>query len=136
MVRTTVAKYIYRYLVQKNIKYVFGYSGGAVLPLLNEFHNSKSIKFIKNSNEQCSGFVAEGFSKSLHLAIPGVIITTSGPGVTNIITPLQNAKSDGTPLLAISAQVPSNAIGTDAFQECDAINLTKHCTKWNKLVLK
>ena len=135
MVRTTVANYIYRYLVQKNIKYVFGYSGGAVLPLLNEFYDSKHIQFIKNSNEQCSGFVAEGYSKSLYLAVPGVIITTSGPGVTNLITPLQNAKSDGTPLIAISAQVPRKAIGTDAFQECDAINLTKHCTKWNKLVL-
>ena len=135
MAKITVARYIYNYLVHKNIKHVFGYSGGAVLPLLNEFHNSNDIKFIKNSNEQCSGYVAEGYSKSLYLSQPGVIISTSGPGVTNLITPLQNAYSDGTPLLAITAQVSTNAIGTDAFQECDAVKLTTPCTKWSRLVL-
>ena len=90
MAKITVARYIYNYLVQKNIKHVFGYSGGALLPLLNEFHNSDHIKFIKNSNEQCSGYVAEGYSKSLYLSQPGVIISTSGPGVTNLITPLKH----------------------------------------------
>jgi acetolactate synthase I/II/III large subunit len=127
----TVAKYIYNKLHNNNIKYVFGYSGGALLPLLDQFYKSKNIQFIKNSTEQCSGYMAEGYSKSLYLSEPGIIISTSGPGLTNIITPLQNAFSDGTPLIAISGQVPTNAIGTDAFQECDATNLTKHCTKWN-----
>jgi acetolactate synthase I/II/III large subunit len=127
----TVAKYIFNKLYQNNIKYVFGYSGGALLPLLDQFYKSKDIEFIKNSTEQCSGYMAEGYSKSLYSSQPGIIISTSGPGLTNIITPLQNAFSDGTPLIAISGQVPTNAIGTDAFQECDAVNLTKHCTKWN-----
>jgi len=127
----TVAKYIYNKLHNNNIKYVFGYSGGALLPLLDQFYKSKNIQFIKNSTEQCSGYMAEGYSKSLYLSQPGIIISTSGPGLTNTITPLQNAFSDGTPLIAISGQVPTNAIGTDAFQECDAVNLTKHCTKWN-----
>ena len=127
----TVANYICRQLVKHNIKYAFGYSGGANLSLLDVFYKNKHIQFIKNSTEQCSGFVAEGFSKSLYLGQPGIIITTSGPGLTNIITPLQNAYNDGTPLIAISAQVPTYAIGTDAFQECPAIKLTEHCTKWN-----
>jgi len=129
----TVANYIHRELFKRNIKHVFGYSGGAVLPLLNEFKSNK-IKFIKNSTEQCSGFVAEGYSKSLGLSIPGVVVTTSGPGLTNMITPLQNAYSDGSPLIVISGQVPLKALGTDAFQECPATHLTKHCTKWNKLI--
>ena len=127
----TVAKFIYNKLKSKNINHVFGYSGGAILPLLDTFYNSNSIKFIKNSNEQCSGYVSEGYSKSLNMKKPGIILSTSGPGLTNIITPLQNAFSDGTPIIAISAQVPTTSIGTDAFQECDAINLTKYCTKWN-----
>jgi acetolactate synthase-1/2/3 large subunit len=101
----TVANYIHRELYKRNIKYVFGYSGGAVLPLLNEFRCNK-IKFIKNSTEQCSGFVSEGYSKSKNLSIPGVVVTTSGPGLTNMITPLQNAYSDGSPLVVISGQVP------------------------------
>lgn len=129
-----VSKYIYNFLKNKQINHVFGYSGGAVLPLLNEFRNN-NIKFIKNSTEQCSGFLAEGYSKSQGLKVPGVVITTSGPGITNVITPLQNAYSDGSPLIVISGQVPTNALGTDAFQECPATKLTKHCTKWNKLIL-
>lgn len=134
MGKITVARYIYKYLVKRNIKNVFGYSGGALLPLLNEFYNSDNINFIKNSNEQCSGYVAEGYSKSLNLSQPGVVISTSGPGVTNLITPLQNAYNDGTPMLAITAQVPLESIGTDAFQECNSTKLTQHCTKWNRLL--
>lgn len=127
----SVSQHIYNKLSQHNIKYVFGYSGGALLPLLDTFYKSEKIKFIKNSTEQCSGFVGEGYTKSINLSKPGIILSTSGPGLTNLITPLQNAYSDGSPLIAISGQVPTNAIGTDAFQECDAVNLTKYCTKWN-----
>tara|TARA_Y100001958_G_scaffold159842_1_gene163653 strand:- start:2491 stop:4239 length:1749 start_codon:yes stop_codon:yes gene_type:complete len=130
---STVSKTIYNFLLKKNLYYVFGYSGGAILPILNEFHNSK-IKFIKNATEQCSGFAAEGYSKSINKKNPGIIITTSGPGLTNIITPLQDAYNDGIPLIAISGQVPTEAIGTNAFQECNAIKLTNSCTKWNKQV--
>jgi acetolactate synthase I/II/III large subunit len=129
-----VAEVIYHKLVQKHCRYVFGYSGGACLPLLDAFYNSHHIQFIKNSNESCSGFVAEGYSKSLFGKQPGVILTTSGPGVTNIITPLQDAYSDGVPLIAISAQVPMNALHTNAFQECRATDLTKYCTKWNTMI--
>lgn len=130
---TTVSKHIYNFLLKKKIYHVFGYSGGAILPVLNEFHNS-DIKFIKNSTEQCSGFAAEGYSKSINKQKPGVIITTSGPGLTNILTPLQDAYNDGIPLIAISGQVPTDVIGTNAFQECNAIELSSSCTKWNKQV--
>ena len=134
--RISVSKYIVRYLIDKQIRHVFGYSGGANLPLLNEFYNYRDkINFIKNSTEMSSGFCAEGYTKSQSLHIPGVIITTSGPGLTNCITPLQNAYSDGSPLVLISCQVPLNSIGTDAFQECNAIELTRACTKWNKQIL-
>ena len=129
----TISKGIFNFLIKKKIKYVFGYSGGAILPLLNELNNDTTkLKFIKNSNEQCSGYVAEGYSKSLNKSQPGIIISTSGPGVTNLITPLQDAYNDGIPLIAITGQVPTEAIGTDAFQECNAIELTRACTKWNK----
>ena len=131
----SVSKYIVRYLIHKKVRHVFGYSGGANLPLLNEFYNYRDrIKFIKNSTEICSGLCAEGYSKSRSLHIPGVVVTTSGPGLTNCITPLQNAYSDGSPLVLISCQVPLNSIGTDAFQESNAIELTRACTKWNKQI--
>ena len=73
----TISKGIFNFLIKKNIKYVFGYSGGAILPLLNELNNDTTkLKFIKNSNEQCSGYVAEGYSKSLNNSQPGIIIST------------------------------------------------------------
>ena len=119
---------IHKTLLKNNIKHVFGYSGGAILPVLDKFHNSP-IDFIMNRNEQCSGHAATGYSKSTGKI--GVTVTTSGPGVTNLITPLQDAISDGVPILSLTGQVPTNAIGTDAFQECPAIQLTKACTKWS-----
>lgn len=125
------ANLLFKKLTKFNIRHVFGYSGGANLPLLNSFHNQEKIKFIKSSNELCSGFSAIGYTKALNNNKPGVIISTSGPGVTNLITPLQDAFNDGIPLIAITCQVNSKAIGTDAFQECNAIGLTNACTKAN-----
>ena len=135
----TGAELIYCSLRHYKVRHVFGYSGGANLPLLDTFHpsnnnNLKPIKFVKSSNEQCSGHTAEGYTKSLGNTLPGVIISTSGPGVTNILTPLQNALNDGTPLIAITGQVATNAIGTDAFQECPATDITRHSCKWNHLL--
>jgi acetolactate synthase I/II/III large subunit len=128
------AQVIYKKLVEKQIKHVFAYSGGAILPLLDQFYKSRNIQLIKNSNESGSGFTAEGYSKSLSKQIPGVVLTTSGPGITNMITPIQNAYSDGTPMVVISAQVPLSSLYTDSFQECKATNLTLHCSKWNTMV--
>ena len=72
-----VSKSIFNFLIKKKIKYVFGYSGGAILPILNELNNSNKLKFIKNSTEQCSGFVAEGYTKSINKIKPGIIISNT-----------------------------------------------------------
>ena len=130
----TGAEVIYNFIKSKSIKTVFGYTGGAILPLTDKFHeyHNSSIQYIKNINELCVGHAAEGYARVTKK--PGIIITTSGPGVTNLITPLQNALSDGTPLIAIAGQVQTNMIGYDAFQEAPSIELTKACTKWNHRV--
>jgi len=115
-------------LVENGVDTVFGYSGGANLPVLDQFHDS-SIRFVMNRSEQCCGHAAEGYARSSGRV--GVILTTSGPGLTNIITPLQDARGDSTPIVALSGQVPKAAVGTDAFQECLAVDLTRPCTKWS-----
>ncbi|VVU95742.1 Thiamine pyrophosphate enzyme, N-terminal TPP binding domain [seawater metagenome] len=127
------ARSIIRALEKYDFKVAFGYSGGAVLPLLDAF-NFSDIKFIMNRDEQCSGHSASGYTKSSGKT--GLTVTTSGPGVTNLVTPLHDALSDGIPFLALTGQVPTNAIGTDAFQECPAVEITKACTKWSYQVKK
>lgn len=119
---------ILRALVNNKVDSIFGYSGGAILPAFDSLHSSK-IKYYMNRHEQGCGHSAEGYAKVT--GKPGVVMTTSGPGVTNLITPLQDSYSDGIPLVVMTGQVPTSAIGTDAFQECPAIELTKPCTKWN-----
>ena len=115
-------------LVECGVDTVFGYSGGANLPILDQFHDSP-IRFVNNRSEQCCGHSAEGYARASGRV--GVILATSGPGLTNIITPLQDARGDSTPILALSGQVPTGAMGTDAFQECMAVDLTRPCTKWS-----
>lgn len=124
----TGGQVIHDVLENNDVRHVFGYSGGAILPVLDQFHKSR-IEFIMNRNEQCAGHAATGYSKSSGKI--GVIVSTSGPGVTNLVTPLQDALNDGVPLIALTGQVPTGAIGTDAFQECDATAITKPCTKWS-----
>ena len=119
---------ILRALVNNDVDTIFGYSGGAILPAFDSLHKSK-IKYYMNRHEQGCGHSAEGYAKVT--GRPGVVMTTSGQGVTNLITPLQDSYSDGVPLVVMTGQVPTSAIGTDAFQECPAIELTKPCTKWN-----
>jgi len=115
-------------LIECGVDTVFGYSGGANLPILDQFHDSP-MRFVMNRSEQCCGHAAEGYARAS--GRPGVILTTSGPGLTNIITPLQDARGDSTPIVALSGQVPTAAVGTDAFQECLAVDLTRPCTKWS-----
>jgi len=115
-------------LLENGVKHVFGYSGGANLPVLDAFHGSP-INFVMNRSEQCCGHAAEGYAKAS--GKPGVILTTSGPGLTNIITPLQDAKGDSVPMVALSGQVPTSVVGTDAFQECASTDLTRPCCKWS-----
>jgi acetolactate synthase-1/2/3 large subunit len=123
------SKILFNNLVKNNVKVVFGYSGGAILPVLNEFHNQDKIKFVMSRTELGAGFIAEGYSKMK--GSPGIVMTTSGPGVLNTVTSMQNALSDGTKIMVLSGQVSTNVIGTQAFQEADVISITKKCTKWN-----
>lgn len=133
LIKINGANYIIKKLNQYGINTVFAYPGGANLKLMDSLYKS-NIKTIVNRHEQFSGFSAEGYSKSTNNKKIGCVITTSGPGLTNIITPLQDSYSDGIPLLAISGQVDSKKLGSSAFQECDATSLTKPCTKYNKLI--
>jgi acetolactate synthase I/II/III large subunit len=119
---------IIRSFKRNNVDTIFGYSGGAILPVFDSLSNS-GIKYFMNRHEQSSGHCAEGYAKVS--GKPGIVTTTSGPGVTNLITPLQDSYSDGVPIIVFTGQVPTHAIGTDAFQECPAIELTRPCTKWN-----
>lgn len=125
----TGSKILFNSLLSKNVKYIFGYSGGAILPVLNEFYGQDKIKFIMSRTESGAGFMAEGYAKSKRE--PGIVMTTSGPGVLNTVTSMQNALSDGTPVLYLSGQVSTNVLGTNAFQEANVIDITKSCTKWN-----
>ena len=122
-------KLVHEALVECGVDVVFGYSGGANLPILDQFAGDSPIRFINNRSEQCCGHAAEGYARATGRV--GVVLTTSGPGLTNIITPLQDARGDSTPILALSGQVPTAAVGTDAFQECLAVDLTRPCTKWS-----
>jgi acetolactate synthase-1/2/3 large subunit len=126
------ARVLFNRLIHHNIKYVFGYPGGAILPVLNEFYDQKKINYILSRTEAGGCFMAEGYSKATQK--PGVVMVTSGPGALNTITSLQNASSDGTSLLVLSGQVSTNVLGTDAFQEADVIGISQACTKWNNMI--
>jgi acetolactate synthase-1/2/3 large subunit len=123
------AKKLFNQLIKHKVKYVFGYPGGAILPVLNEFYNQNKINYILSRTEQGGSFMAEGYSKATRT--PGIVMVTSGPGAINTMTSLQNAFSDGTSIMALTGQVSTAVIGTDAFQEADVIGISKPCTKWN-----
>jgi len=119
-------------MLRHNVKHIFGYPGGAILPVFDAIHNSKYFDFILPRHEQGAGHMAEGYARVS--GKPGVVLVTSGPGATNTITPLQDAYSDGTPLIVFTGQVATSAIGSDAFQEADVIGISRSCTKWNVMV--
>jgi acetolactate synthase I/II/III large subunit len=112
--------------------WIVGYPGGAILPVFDAIYNSKHFEFILPKHEQGAGHMAEGYARAS--GKPGVVLVTSGPGATNVITPMQDALSDGTPMVVFCGQVPTSAIGTDAFQEADVIGISRACTKWNVMV--
>ena len=112
------AEIVFKALEDQNVSHVFGYPGGAVLPIYDELKNHKSIKHILVRHEQGAGHAAEGYARSS--GKPGVLLVTSGPGATNAVTALTDAYMDSVPLVCISGQVPTHLIGTDAFQEADA----------------
>ena len=126
------AEIVFKCMEDQNVEHIFGYPGGAVLPIYDELQNFKSIKHILVRHEQGAGHAAEGYARSS--GKPGVVLVTSGPGATNVVTALTDAYMDSIPLVCISGQVPTHLIGTDAFQECDTTGITRPCTKHNWLV--
>lgn len=119
-------------MLRHNVDTIFGYSGGAILPVFDGIYNSPHFKFIMPRHEQGAGHMAEGYAKAT--GKPGVVVVTSGPGATNVITPMQDALSDGIPMVVFTGQVATGAIGTDAFQEADVVGISRSCTKWNVMV--
>ncbi len=126
------AEIVFKALEDQKVEYIFGYPGGAVLPIYDELKNHKTIKHILARHEQGAGHAAEGYARSS--GKPGVLLVTSGPGATNAVTALTDAYMDSIPVVCISGQVPTHLIGTDAFQECDTTGITRPCTKHNWLV--
>ncbi|EGW31477.1 acetolactate synthase [Spathaspora passalidarum NRRL Y-27907] len=119
-------------MLRHNVDTVFGYAGGAILPVFDAIYNSDKFKFVMPRHEQGAGHMAEGYARAT--GKPGVVVVTSGPGATNVITPMADALMDGVPLVVFTGQVPTTAIGTDAFQEADVIGISRSCTKWNVMV--
>ncbi|KAJ2008498.1 Acetolactate synthase, mitochondrial [Coemansia thaxteri] len=117
LVGMTGGEIFHEMMLRHGVEKVFGYPGGAILPVFDAIHNSSYFDFILPRHEQGAGHMAEAYARVT--GKPGVVLVTSGPGATNIITPLQDALSDGVPLIVFSGQVPTAAIGTDAFQEAD-----------------
>ena len=126
------AEMVFQVLKDQGVNHIFGYPGGAVLPIYDELKNHPKIKHILVRHEQGAGHAAEGYARSS--GKPGVLLVTSGPGATNAVTALTDAYMDSVPLVCISGQVPTHLIGTDAFQECDTTGITRPCTKHNWLV--
>ena len=126
------AEIVFKCLEDQDVDVIFGYPGGAVLPIYDELKNFKSIKHYLVRHEQGAGHAAEGYARSS--GKPGVLLVTSGPGATNAVTALTDAYMDSVPLVCITGQVPTHLIGTDAFQECDTTGITRPCTKHNWLV--
>ena len=126
------AEILFKCLEDQDVEFIFGYPGGAVLPIYDELKNFNFLKHILVRHEQGAGHAAEGYARSS--GKPGVLLVTSGPGATNAVTALTDAYMDSVPLVCISGQVPTHLIGTDAFQECDTTGITRPCTKHNWLV--
>ena len=119
-------------LIEQGVEFVFGYPGGALLPIYDELFGDERIRHILVRHEAGAAHAAEGYARAT--GKPGVVLVTSGPGATNAITGIADAWMDSIPLVVITGQVPTSLIGTDAFQEADTIGITRHCTKHNYLV--
>ena len=119
-------------LVDLGVEIVFGYPGGAVLPIYDALFAHGQIRHILVRHEQAAVHAAEGYARST--GKPGVVLVTSGPGATNAVTGITDAMLDSIPLVVLTGQVPTHLIGTDAFQECDTVGITRHCSKHNYLV--
>src|SRR5207342_649553 len=128
----TGAEMIVEALSDLGVEYVFGYPGGAVLPIYDALFQQNHIRHILVRQEGGAVHAAEGYARST--GKPGVVLVTSGPGATNTVTGITDALMDSIPMVVITGQVPTALIGTDAFQEADTVGITRHCTKHNYLV--
>ncbi len=128
----TGAEMVIRALQDQGVEHLFGYPGGAVLPIYDALFHQERLKHILVRHEQGAVHAAEGYARSSGKV--GVVLVTSGPGATNAVTGLTDAMMDSVPIVCITGQVPTHLIGSDAFQECDTVGITRHCTKHNYLV--
>ncbi len=128
----TGAEIVIKSLAEQDVEVVFGYPGGAVLPIYDSLFKQNSIKHVLVRQEGGAIHAAEGYARSTGKT--GVVLVTSGPGATNVVTGLTDAMMDSVPIVCITGQVPQHLIGSDAFQECDTTGITRPCTKHNYLV--
>ncbi|MBE7199909.1 MAG: acetolactate synthase 3 large subunit, partial [Parafilimonas terrae] len=128
----TGAEMVIRAFQDQGVDTLFGYPGGAVLPIYDALFHQNAVKHVLVRHEQGAVHAAEGYARSSGKV--GCVLVTSGPGATNIVTGLTDAMLDSIPLVCITGQVPTHLIGSDAFQECDTVGITRHCTKHNYLV--
>jgi acetolactate synthase I/II/III large subunit len=128
----TGAEMVIKAMADQNVDFVFGYPGGAVLPIYDELFQQEKVKHILVRQEGGAVHAAEGYARSTGKV--GVVLVTSGPGATNAVTGLTDALMDSIPLVCFTGQVPTHLIGSDAFQECDTVGITRSCTKHNYLV--
>ena len=126
------AEMVIRALKDQGVKHIFGYPGGAVLPIYDALYAAEGLQHILVRHEQGAVHAAEGYARST--GKPGVVVVTSGPGATNAVTGLTDALMDSIPLVVLTGQVATHLIGNDAFQECDTVGITRPCTKHNWLV--
>jgi acetolactate synthase I/II/III large subunit len=128
----TGAEMVIQALADQRVSHIFGYPGGAVLPIYDALFHQKAVEHVLVRHEQGAVHAAEGYARSTGKV--GCVLVTSGPGATNAVTGLTDALCDSVPLVAITGQVPTHLIGNDAFQECDTVGITRPCTKHNYLV--
>src|ERR1700753_1491250 len=128
----TGAEMVIRALKDQGVTHIFGYPGGAVLPIYDALFAKHDLIHVLVRHEQGGTHAAEGYARAT--GKPGVVLVTSGPGATNAVTGLTDALMDSIPLVVLTGQVATHLIGTDAFQECDTVGITRPCTKHNWLV--
>jgi acetolactate synthase-1/2/3 large subunit len=128
----TGAEMVIHALADQGVKHIFGYPGGAVLPIYDALFQQEKVRHILVRHEQGAVHAAEGYARSTGKV--GCVLVTSGPGATNAVTGLTDALCDSIPIVVITGQVPTHLIGNDAFQECDTVGITRPCTKHNYLV--
>ena len=130
--RLSGAEIVLQFLKDEGVEYLFGYPGGAVLHIYDAIYQQDDVKHILVRHEQGATHMADGYARAT--GKPGVVLVTSGPGATNAVTGIATAHMDSIPMVVITGQVPTHAIGMDAFQEVDCVGITRPCVKHNYLV--